>query len=76
MPVCTRQGERRRLGNAADLLAQADSVGAVGQNEETALHLATCYNFLEVAELLLGAGASVDAKNIVRPGCSCLGAMC
>ena len=38
--------------------------------ESTALHIAAPNNFLEVAELLLGAGASVDIKNKVRAGCS------
>ena len=76
MPVCSREGERHGLGNAAGVHAQTDSVGAVGQFGTTALHRAAMYNRLEVAELLLGAGASVDAKDKVRAGCSCLGAGC
>ena len=48
----------------------------MGQGGATALHLAAYYNFLEIAELLLGAGASADAKNNVRAGCSYLGAVC
>ena len=56
--------------------AQTDSGVPVGQFGWTALHYAANYNRLEVAELLLGAGASVDAKDTVRAGCSCLGAVC
>ena len=48
----------------------------MGQRWHTALHTAAYYNFLEVVELLLGAGASVDAQENVRAGCSCLGAEC
>ena len=48
----------------------------VGQPRFTALHYAARDNRLEVAELLLGAGASVDAKNKVRAGCSCRDAVC
>ena len=78
MPVCSREGERHGLGNAADLYAHTDSVVAVGQYGygETALHYAAIYNRLEMAELLLGAGASVDANDKVRAGCSCLGGVC
>ena len=46
------------------------------QDGETALHQAARYHSLEMAELLLGARASVDATNKVRAGCSCLGAGC
>ena len=49
---------------------------AVGQDEATVLHQPASRNFLKMAELLLGAGASVDAKSNVRPGCSCLVAEC
>ena len=38
------------------------------QNGKTALHKAAEKNSLEVAQLLLGAGAAVDAKNNVRAG--------
>ena len=48
---------------------------SVGQWGSPALHWAAIKNSLEVAELLLGAGASVDAKNKVRAGCSYLGAV-
>ena len=41
----------------------------MGQAGFTALHKAALMNFLEVAELLLGAGASVDAKNNVSAVC-------
>ena len=79
MPVFSREGERkvfgnvaglRELGNAAVVHAQTDSIMAVGQIGHTALHIAVQYNFLEVAQLLLGAGASVDARNKVKAGCS------
>ena len=79
MPVCSREGERHeRLGNAADSHAQTDSVMAVGQDGSycTALHHAATENSMEVAELFLGAGASVDIKDHVRAGCSCIGAEC
>ena len=79
MPVCSREGERQGLGNAADVHAQTDSGGAVGQFGTTALHWATLndsHSHSEMAELLLGAGASVDAKTKVRAGCCSLGAGC
>jgi len=39
-----------------------ERVNDTGWGGYTALHFAARYNFLEVAELLLGAGASVDVK--------------
>ena len=45
----------------------------VVQNETTTLHYTVSNNSREVAKLLLGAGASIDATNKVRPDCSCLG---
>ena len=43
----------------------------MGQGRRTALRWAASKNSLGVAELLLGAGASVDVKNEVRAGCCC-----
>ena len=54
---------------AAALVLGAECV-TVGQGGTTALHFAARYNSLEVAQLLLGAGASVKAKDNVRAGCS------
>ena len=76
MPVCSREGGRHGRGNAADAYAHTDSGVAVGQDRWTALQCAAYLNSLEVAELLLGAGASVDAKSEVRAGCSYLGDVC
>ena len=61
---------------AAAALVRCAECGAVGQSGTTALDWAASNNSLEMAELLLGAGASVDAKNRVRAGCTCLGAGC
>ena len=60
---------------AAALVLCAECV-AVGQYGHTSLHLAANENSLEVAELLLGAGASVDIESKVRAACSCLVAVC
>ena len=54
---------------AVTLVRCAECVPVV-QGGYTALHQAALNNSLEVAELLLGAGASVDAKGNVRAGCS------
>ena len=70
---------RSELATAA-LVVGAECV-AVGQHHTiqggiTALHTAASKNSLEMAELLLGAGASVDARDRVRAGCSWLATVC
>ena len=53
---------------AADLVLCVNSVGAVGQDEQSALHWAASNNSLEVAdhELLLGAEVKGHIKNTSR----------
>ena len=61
---------RMRSELAAAAVARCAECVAVVQGGRTALHLAARNNRLEVAQLLLGAGAPADAKDTVSVGCS------
>ena len=66
MRVCSEQSERQGPGVAAiGLFAAVFGDCLVTQGGCTALHVAAAKDWLDIAELLLSAGAAVDAETNV-----------